>query len=187
MSVLSILTALARALLATIFVLAGSAKLVGLPWSAEESWNPFGGARVAWAILYRLVSLFELALGVCMLLVPADIAAIATTGFLVPATIYGAMSVRRVGSCGCFGAHGGNQVRRLALRNGSVVLVALALPPIESMPGTGGQAAWVPWIPLLNAALLGVFALLRLLGDRQLDRHPRAMRLRARPHVGARA
>ena len=182
---LGLVAATLRITLATIFVFAGLVKLVGLPWSAQDSWNPLGRAGVVWSTVYVVVSVLEFALGMSILLAPALPAAVAVPLFLVPATTYGAVSIRRVGSCGCFGERGGSRVQRLIVRNGAVALCALALAAIESRSGTEVHTTWVPWVPLLNAALLALLAMVRLLDAGRLRGESRLLLAGTRPRVHA--
>ncbi len=172
---LSVLIAPLRVTLATVFVFAALGKLIGLPWSAEESWNPFPGVRAIWTrVIYPLIPVFELILGVAVLLAPAPQVSAAVILFLLPATAYGAISVRRIGSCGCFGERREGPLRRLLARNGAIALSALALLAIGSASGPTARTAWVPWVPILSAPLFGLFALLGILrgGGRRGDARP---------------
>lgn len=185
---LSLLSAALRIAIATVFVFAALGKLIGLPWSAEESWNPFPRLGKIWVkVVYPLVPASELVLAFALLLAPAEWVSVPVILFLLPATAYGAASIRRVGSCGCFGQRNEGPLRRLLVRNGAMALSALALLAMESASGPAVRTSWVPWVPLLNALLLGLVGSLGVLRSGRGRNHTHRVRSRAAARVSTAA
>jgi len=181
---LSLLSAALRIAIATVFVFAALGKLIALPWSAEESWNPFPRLGKIWVeVIYPLVAVSELILAFAALLAPAPWVSAPVILFLLPATAYGAASVRRTGSCGCFGRSRGGPLRRLLVRNGAIAVSALELLGVESAPGPAARIAWVPWVALLNAFLLGLVGSLGILRTGRGSRGRAPGALAERPHA----
>jgi hypothetical protein len=147
-----------RVPLASVFAIAGLSKLVRLPEGAREGWNPFPRADVAWTLAYAAIGVVELFMALAMLFAPGPAVALLAASFVAVATAYGLISLRRTGSCGCFGSSHGSTSLALLIRNASMVASCLVLGIVDPRSPLVDPSG-VPWVPMVTAVLLVGFAL----------------------------
>lgn len=91
---------------ATLLVLSGMAKLIGAPYTLFHMWKPPMLSRPLFFVVVVTISLLEMILGALTLSAWAlttwmNISLL--MGCFVLFSIYGTMSIRKLGSCGCLG------------------------------------------------------------------------------------
>lgn len=116
-----------RFALSTAMVLAGCLKLLTMPRSAALAWRP-NWLNPVWPSLFTFVACLDILLGIAVLLAPSQLVMMPFVAYLGGATIYGWWSIKKTGTCGCYGADSPRSTARsFLLRNGALLLLALAI------------------------------------------------------------